>query len=232
MWGDFPPAGVTEQEPVLGRRPGVLQRDWGPATILAIADKLGMPGGVFDQLEQHFPNARIVVIGYPYLFPDGQAPLAPDLLCASMLRRVDQPDRTELRYLQNLFNDAVFEAAVRQGVDFITPTLMWEGHEPCGAHGQWTNSIEAYASFYKPLGGSAFHPNSAGQHALAALVSCYLKNLPLKPKKQQFATPANWLTPPSALSLAGGAPFPSEWGTKTSDFNGCSFPKPASASPG
>lgn len=225
MWGIFPPTGVTEPDRLIATpAPGPLGHDWGPGTILSIADQLGKPGGSFAQLRAHFPNARIVVTGYPYLFPTGRAPLGTDLLCDTILRRVDQPDRAELRYLQDRFNDAIFEAAVRQGVEFISPDLLWTGHEPCGAHGQWTNSIESNLGMGTLLGTGPFHPNSAGQQALAALVSCYLKNLPPRPSPQQFDSPSGWVTPPSALKLAGGVPFPQEWGTKASDFRGCSFP--------
>jgi hypothetical protein len=224
MWGRFPPRSAPEVHPVLNGQPALLEHEWGPATILAIADKLGAPRtGLFARLHDQFPQARIVVLGYPHLFPDGQAPLAPDLMCAALLRRVDEPDRAEIRYMQDRFNDSLFEEAVRQGVDFINPNLLWASHEPCGAHGQWTNAIEAYLDF--SLGPGPFHPNSAGQHALAALVSCYLQNNTTRPVAQQFAQPAGWLTPPTALALADGSPFPREWGTSATDFAGCGFPR-------
>jgi hypothetical protein len=225
MWGNFPPTGVQEVQQVLNGRPAPLEHEWAPATMLSIADKLGAPhDGLFSKLHYFYPTARIVVIGYPYLFPDGQAPTAPDLLCASILRRVDQPDRAEIRYMQDLFNDAIFEAATRQGVDYISPRLLWTGHEPCGTHGQWSNSIEAYLNIYKPMGGGSFHPNAAGQQALAALVSCYLRNNTTAPTAQSFETPSGWLTPPDALRLSDGQPFPHEWGSSSSDFAGCAFP--------
>jgi lysophospholipase L1-like esterase len=228
MWGNFPPANVKEEVPVLSGHPVLLEHQWAPMTMLTIGDELGAPHtGLFARLRDHFPNARIVVIGYPYLFPDGPAPLAPDLMCAAVLRRVDEPDRAEIRYMQDRFNDVIFEAAMRQGVDFVNPNLLWAGHEPCGAHGQWTNSIETYLNFTKPLGTGPFHPNSAGQEALAALVSCYLHNNSEAPTARPFSAPAGWLTPPSALTLANGQPFPHEWGSLSSDFAGCGFPEPA-----
>jgi hypothetical protein len=224
MWGKFPPSNVAEEQPVLGGRPAPLEHVWAPATILAIGEQLGSPGGLFARLRAHFPNARIVAVGYPYLLPDGHAPLARDLMCANILRRVDEPDRAEIRYLQDRFNDTIFEEAVRQGVDYISPRVLWAGHEPCGKHGQWTNSIQAFLNPFNPIGGGAFHPNSAGQHAFAALVSCYLANNKIRPAAQQFEVPADWLTPPTALKLLDGKPFPHQWGTSSNDFNGCGFP--------
>lgn len=116
MWGDFPPPDVKEQQLVLGGRPAPMEHPWALATLLAIGNKLGSAHGLFYQLRHHFPNARIVIVGYPYLFPDGPAPLlTPDLTWATILRRVDEPDRAELRYLQDRFNDLVYEEALQWG---------------------------------------------------------------------------------------------------------------------
>ena len=139
-----------------------------------------------------------------------------------------------MRYLQDRFNDVLFEEATKQGVDFINPTLLWAGHEPCASKGQWTNSIETnplsdYLSRKSPLGTGPFHPNPAGQQAIAALVSCYLKVNPVWPKPRGFTMPTDWLIPPAALTLANGRTFPREWGTHPSDFSGCGFPPVAAA---
>ena len=61
----FPPSGVQPVEPV---RPGPLATVWGPRTLLAIGKEYA---ALFPALRKDFPNARIVVIGYPYLFPSG-----------------------------------------------------------------------------------------------------------------------------------------------------------------
>jgi hypothetical protein len=45
-------------------------------------------------------------------------------LCDTILLRVDRPDRAELRDLQDHFNNAIFEAAVRQGIVMISPDLL------------------------------------------------------------------------------------------------------------
>ena len=180
--------------------------------------------GLLAEIQNHYPKARIVLVGYPYLFPDGSAPDA-NLTCAALLRRVDEPDRAELRYMQALFDDMLFETAVKAGAGFVNPNLLWAGHEPCGSAGQWTNSIEAYLST-KILGSGPFHPNATGYEALAALVACYLQNQPATGPRA-FTMPTTRLTPPQALRLSDGAPFPSEWGTRSSDFAGCRFPKGA-----
>jgi lysophospholipase L1-like esterase len=219
MWGDFPPANVTEQEQVNGGKPEPLEHQWAQQTMVQIEGRLDT---MFSKLTTHFPNARLVVVGYPYLFPDGPAPLAPDLMCATMLRRVDEPDRAEIRYLQDEFNDVIYEEALRYGVDFVSPQALWAGHEPCGQHGQWTNALELFLST-NPLGKGSFHPTSAGQHALAALVSCYLSTHPDHPSKQQLAIPSGAPVPHNDLTESDGTALPAAWGTSRSDFGGCGF---------
>ena len=51
----------------------------------------------------------------------------------------------------------------------MSPDAIWTGHEPCGASGQFTNSVKPYLNFPNPVNGGSFHPNAAGQQTLAAL---------------------------------------------------------------
>ena len=60
------------------------------------------------------------------------------------------------------------------GIEFVSPAAIWDGHEPCGSKGQYTNSFKAIFSFKNPVDGGSFHPNVHGQEALARLVACYL----------------------------------------------------------
>ena len=209
----FPPAGVQAVEPV---PPGPLATAWGPATLLAIGNE---DATVFPALRQDFPNARIVVIGYPYLFPSGSAPIWP-LDCFSVLRRFSEPVRDGIRNLQQQFSDLTYEEAVAAHVEFVSPATMWQGHEPCGSNGQFTNSIKPYLNFSSPVDGGTFHPNSAGQTTLARVVACYLNANPTPPDpfsdpaagRTTFAVPTTELVTPASLGLVpipgSTAPFP------------------------
>ena len=66
----FPPPGTNEAT-AKHVPPGNLLTQWGPATIQEIGDE---DATVFRTLRRDFPNARIVVIGYPYLFPSQSDP--------------------------------------------------------------------------------------------------------------------------------------------------------------
>jgi GDSL-like Lipase/Acylhydrolase family len=175
----FPPPGVTE---ATARHipPGKLLPQWGPATI----EQIGVQDAVlFRTLRQDFPNARIVVIGYPYLFPAQSAPGFPFFppACASILNRLGVQERAGIRTLQDEFNNRTYEEAVAAGLEFVSPAAIWDGHEPCGAAGQFTNSVKPYLNFPNPVNGGSFHPNAAGQQALATLLACYLDANPRPP---------------------------------------------------
>lgn len=168
----FPPPGITEQT-AKHVAPGDLLNNWGPATIMEIGNE---EGALFRTLRHDFPHARIVVIGYPYLFPSQPGPGFPFMppMCASILNRLSAGERAGIRTLQDEFNDRSYEEAAISGVEFVSPAAIWTGHEPCGASGQYTNSVKPYLNFPNPVNGGSFHPNAAGQQTLAALTACYL----------------------------------------------------------
>ncbi len=168
----FPPPGVHEATAV-PIPPGKLLSEWGPATIVQIGKQ---DATLFRILRQDFPNARIVVIGYPYLFPTRPGPGFPFVPpeCSSILDRLSAHERTGIRMLQDEFNSRIYEEAAAVGIEYLSPVAIWDGHEPCGASGQFTNSVKPYLNFPNPVNGGSFHPNQGGQQTLAALVGCYL----------------------------------------------------------
>ena len=201
----FPPRGVKEltQQPV---PPGPLLTVWGPGTIEAIGNSDAV---VFSALRRDYPNARIIVIGYPYLFPDQGAPGFPFYppLCSSILNRLNVTERDGIRTLQDEFNNRIYEEAVAAGIEFVSPDAIWDHHEPCGSSGQYTNSVKPYLNFPVPINGGSFHPNAAGQQTLAALVACYLdaNHSPPNPftsaGSHTITIPASRLVTPAQLGL-------------------------------
>ncbi len=211
----FPPSGVQSVEPV---GPGPLATVWGPNTLLAIGKEYA---ALFPTLRKDFPNARIVVIGYPYLLPAGSAPVWP-LDCFSVLRRFSEPVRDGIRNLQQEFNNLTYEEAVAAHIEFVSPAEMWQGHEPCGSKGQYTNSIKPYLNFSSPVDGGTFHPNSAGQTTLARVVACYLNAHPTPPDPFfQTATPSTFSVPLNALASPASLGLKPSPGS-TAPISGCS----------
>jgi hypothetical protein len=95
---------------------------------------------------------------------------------------------------------------VVSGVEFVSPDAIWTGHEPCGASGQYTNSVKPYLNFPNPVNGGSFHPNTAGQQTLAALTACYLNANrhapdPFYPGEPHIRTIPDQLVTPAQLHM-------------------------------
>jgi len=150
---------------------------WARAAIQLLRTRVT---AIYGDLRTDYPKARIVVIGYPYLFPSGRASHWPDD-CYSLLRRFSEGERDQLRSLTDELNTALHDEAVAAGIEFVSPAAIWDGHEPCGSKGQYTNSFKPIFSFRDPVDGGSFHPNVHGQEALARLVACYLNANPTPP---------------------------------------------------
>jgi GDSL-like Lipase/Acylhydrolase family len=150
--------------------------DWAKQAIVKVKEKMDK---LYPALRAAYPNARIVVIGYPYLFPDRDAPYWNLTDCQTILRRFNHDERVAVRGLQDTLNQQLHDSAAAANIEFISPAEGWKDHEPCGtSEKQYTNSIKPFilssAAGFTPGDGGTFHPNTAGQKELAQLVTCYL----------------------------------------------------------
>ncbi|WP_084514549.1 SGNH/GDSL hydrolase family protein [Nocardia acidivorans] len=133
-----------------------------------MTDYRGVSGAMFAQrisnvvtyIKYYAPNARIVLVGYPELFPSGQ-----DSVCISLfgIAPFIQPrGRAAIEYLDRI-DRAQREAASLLGIDFLdtrTPTL---GHGLCSAD-PWLNGVLDYRT---DIGGLPFHPSAHGDAVVA-----------------------------------------------------------------
>lgn len=156
-------------------KPGMPPRDrmdkWAQAALKALARE---EHSLYLRLRASFPNARVIVIGYPYLFTAGPATLDPDD-CASVTRRFSQAEREWVRDRVDELNNMLYAETVETGLEYISPHDAWAGHEPCGSKGEYTNEIN-----FGQLSGS-FHPNRNGARQLAELLNTYLRDNPTPP---------------------------------------------------
>ena len=173
----FEPPDVDAERPAITYPSKAPLVTWAEEAARLLSDRVE---GIYAELRRNYPAARIVVLGYPYLFPAGAAPWDHSD-CASVLRRVDRHEREGLRALTDKFNNTLYAHAVDARIEFVSPAAVWDGHEPCGTDGQYTNAVKPVASLANFIDGGSFHPNERGQEQLAALVACYLGAHPTPP---------------------------------------------------
>jgi len=144
-------------------RDGLTLGEWADQKVSSIAKDAGE---VYRTLEAEAPNARIVVLGYPHLFPTGDPAGGPT--CVGIAARYGDDERAFVRTASSRLNDALQAEAIAAGVDFIPTKSMFSGHEQCGTDDDWINTFKLLDLE------SSFHPDESGQRAYAALIWCYL----------------------------------------------------------
>ncbi|GAB3680318.1 SGNH/GDSL hydrolase family protein [Angustibacter aerolatus] len=120
-----------------------------------------------DALSRAAPGARLVVVGYPQLFPDDPSDSYRNLLYAD--------SQVWMNAKGAELNAMLASAAREAGVEFVDPTEAFAGHG-IGSDDPWFNDIELGGPGFSPVDPGSFHPNAAGQAALAALVQEQLRH--------------------------------------------------------
>jgi hypothetical protein len=135
----------------------------------------------YEALATAAPNAEIVVLGYPRLFPgDTKAPSC-DVSVEGYSVPVITSDVTSwLNKMGDLLDTNIADAVAAAtdagyNVHYIDPNSAFTGHEVCSSS-PWINAIIAYSEsgsdggkIHVPGAGS-FHPMAAGQREFATLV--------------------------------------------------------------
>lgn len=119
-----------------------------------------------DQIKKRAPHARILLIGYPKLFPaTGDC---------SRLPRMRPQDRATFRDINRRLRDEMREAAKDAGVEFVDFYSVSYGHNVCSPH-PWVQGRVGNVRL-----GAALHPLPAGQAALARTIEQVLRTEPPK----------------------------------------------------
>jgi lysophospholipase L1-like esterase len=117
-----------------------------------------------DQVKHLAPNARILLISYPKLFP-------PTGDCARLPRMRPQ-DRATFRDVNLRLRRGMQAAAQEVGVEFVDFYATSYGHNVCSRH-PWVQGRVGNIRL-----GAALHPLPAGQAALARLIEHTLRQPP------------------------------------------------------
>jgi hypothetical protein len=165
----FEPGPPGDDEAADPLPPAAPLRDWARAALPVVERRLT---AVFSAIRTQAPNARIIALGYPRLFPVGKRTLQFND-CDSILRQVDIGERDGLDALQRDFNATIAAAARSAGIDFIDPSAAFDLHEACGVLGGMINAAKLT---HGTADRGAFHPTATGQKVLARLVACRLRS--------------------------------------------------------
>jgi lysophospholipase L1-like esterase len=121
----------------------------------------------YKEIHRLAPNARIVVVGYPQLFVDNPSDNYDNLLFAE-----DQVWMNEKAAELNAMLASVAEEA---GAEFVDPTDAFRGHN-IGSTDSWMNDLDFDGPGMSVPNPSSFHPNAAGQAAIAQLIQQQLEH--------------------------------------------------------
>lgn len=134
--------------------------DYTAITGTAYADRVRK---VVDYVKYYAPNAKIELIGYPEIAPEGTTEWCADLL--GVVRWV-QPRAGAMVEYWNRLQTAQREAAAILGIDFIDLKPATAGHGLCAADPWFSNFLDPRQS----PSALPFHPSARGDAAVAATI--------------------------------------------------------------
>ena len=151
-------------------------RDWADARLSELKVDLI---NLYGRLRDAFPRARILVLGYPALFPLKAPPIYRDrgALCTALFKEWTSPEREAIRDAGFKLSRVILEATQAAGADieYVDISSHFAGHEPCSTGGEWVRFIGLLNSAVRD---GSFHPLADGQRMMARIVSCHLDVFP------------------------------------------------------
>jgi lysophospholipase L1-like esterase len=135
-----------------------------PAVTRAIAQQAAPLRALFRSIRSAAPRARVLVLGYPDLFPQRPTRDCKGFSAAS---------QAWINAEEQVLNATIQAAALQAGVEFISTYGAFVGHDIC-ALDPYVNGFPA-----PTVNQLAFHPKPVGQAKLAAIVGEYLSTHPI-----------------------------------------------------
>ena len=181
----FNPGPPNSHEP--GLAPAQPIHAWADKMLVVLRGRLDR---LFADLRTAAPNARIIVIGYPRLLPNGNVPRQFNS-CDDILAAFSKPERAFLADREQALNRTIFDATKATHIEFIDPTHDFSSHEACGAGGALINDTKIRFIDRFPfiaLDRGAFHPTAGGQRVFAREVACYLNEYQTPPSTADETT--------------------------------------------
>jgi hypothetical protein len=138
---------------------------------------------VYRQIHKQAPHARIIVAGYPQIFPE----LVQEQNCvklrqhkityrgASVYIGFSHKEQNFLRSQTSRLNQVIADHVDKTAAtEFVPVDGLFQFHEVCGNMGEWINAFTA-SKTYPFVNDQSFHPNEKGQRlGYAAAINGYL----------------------------------------------------------
>jgi GDSL-like Lipase/Acylhydrolase family/Bacterial Ig domain/RTX calcium-binding nonapeptide repeat (4 copies) len=136
-----------------------------------------------------YPNAAIVLVGYPQIFPSDQFRNRSIWGCGSLYGY--DPSRQEaIRGITSDYNALLRSTAAQVGVHFVdVEPLFDEGHQPCASKEDWIGgapTLKKYKVVTVQVGiqnvptlvapDAKYHPNAAGHKAIESLIETFVND--------------------------------------------------------
>lgn len=151
----------------------------GEETVKKIRDLKDDLVKLYDEMQRRAPNARILIVGYPRMFPDEPGvpglEVGPSLDTGDLDEPIEPADQRWMNDMGQLLNQTIKAAAEEAGVEYVDVSDALDGHE-IGTEDSWINDLNFEWENGKPVDMGSFHPNDEGQAAIARLVQQRIKN--------------------------------------------------------
>ncbi len=119
----------------------------------------------YQQAKEKAKNARIIVVGYPPLFPENP----------SYRNSLTAEDQKWMNEKAAELNRTIASAAQEAGVEFVDPSADFAGHG-IGSADPWFNELTFDGPGMMLVDPSSFHPNAKGQAAFAEAIQRQLED--------------------------------------------------------
>jgi lysophospholipase L1-like esterase len=118
-------------------------------------------------------QSRILVIGYPALFPEALPPVwSLQYKDCQLLHLWDTSERSAIRDFGLELDNNIREQAKASGLEYLDSFRYFSGHEACTSS-PWMNYVNAAGG--RDVQDGSFHPNAAGQAMFARMIACHLE---------------------------------------------------------